>query len=55
MRMLTVLNVLGQDQKSTLSLRGANGDDGVYNRFSEFDVAIFLQAIGQELEENTSL
>lgn len=53
--MLAVLDVLGQDHQRGVSLRRADEHDGLDDGFAEFDIPIFLEAIGQELQENGSL
>ena len=55
MRVLAVFNMLRQDQESIFSLIGADGHYRVHHRLSELDVAIFLEAVSQELKKCAGL
>jgi hypothetical protein len=51
--MLTVLNMLSKDQECLFPLVWADEHDGIYNSFSESDISIFLETIGQEFEKSS--
>lgn len=55
MRVFAVLDVLSENEKGIFSLGGRNGHDGVNDRFTEFDVSILFEAIGQEFEKDATL
>lgn len=55
MRVLAILNVLGQDEKSVLALSWTDLDYGVHDRLSKENIRIVLEAVLKELEQLTSL